>query len=183
MSRLVQQRLDDKRFGTKGGLFEISLDYVHEQTVRERGRDRHRVKAFKKALQGWCIDVTMQLRRSVRLMVRHDEELSASIEPRIYSKYGEPNRIGFTFAREGVYIHKGAGRGQGGFKGGSRWFDRFGVLKKTDSDSFGKMGSGKRKPKLWFDPVIRQNLDALADIVAEYSADMQVDATRIFIDR
>ena len=49
--------------------------------------------------------------------------------------------------------------------------------------SFYKMGTGNRIPIRWFDPVIDRNLPALADVVAEYAADMQIDATRIYIDR
>lgn len=117
------------------------------------------------------------------MLVKQDEQLSESIEPNVYSRNGEAERIGFSFAREGVYIHKGAGRGQGGFRGGSRWTDKHGKLKETNPLSFFKMGTGNRKPIRWFDPVIDKNLPFLADVVAEYAADMQIDATRIFVDK
>lgn len=187
MKRLSEQMRAPRRksvLDTGQGLpFEISLESVSLTAQYERRQDKERLKQFNDDVKGWSIDTTRQLRGNVRMLVRQDEELSGSIEPNIYNKNGEANRIGFSFAREGVYIHKGAGRGQGGFRGGSKWTDKYGKLKKTNPDSFYKMGTGNRRPIRWFDPVIEKNLPALADIVAEYAADMQIDATRIFIDR
>lgn len=54
---------------------------------------------------------------------------------------------------------------------------------KTNPDSFYLMGTGNRQPIRWFDPIIEKNLPKLADIVADYAADMQIDASRIFIDK
>ncbi len=130
----------------------------------ERLQDKEKLKQFNDDVKAWSIDVTRQLRSNVRMLVKQDEQLSESIEPNVYFRNGEAERIGFSFAREGVYIHKGAGRGQGGFRGGS-------------------MGTGNRRPIRWFDPVIDKNLSFLADVVAEYAADMQMDATRIFVDK
>lgn len=170
--------------GVREGLpFEISLESVSRTEQYQRRQNKERVKQFNDDVTAWSIDITRQLRGNVRMLVKRDEELSASIEPNIYKDKGEASRIGFSFAREGVYIHKGAGRGQGGFRGGSKWTDRYGQLKKTNPLSFFKMGTGNRKPIRWFDPVIDKNLPALADVVAEYAADMQIDATRIYIDR
>lgn len=193
MKRLSEQIASASRrrktvLGSSDGLpFEISLKSISEIERYERAQDPERVKQFNDDVKGWAIDVTKKLRVNVRMLVREDRRLSASIEPNIYTykkrKDGEAERIGFSFAREGVYIHKGAGRGQGGFRGGSKWTDRYGALKKTDPASFYKMATGNRTPILWFDPVISANLPALADIVAEYAATMQLDATRIFIDR
>lgn len=187
MKRLSEQVRTPKRkslLGAREGLpFEITLESVSLTAQYERRQDKEKLRQFNDDVKGWSIDTTRQLRGNVRMLVRQDEELSGSIEPNIYNKNGEANRIGFSFAREGVYIHKGAGRGQGGFRGGSKWTDKYGKLKKTNPDSFYKMGTGNRRPIRWFDPVIEKNLPALADIVAEYAADMQIDATRIFIDR
>jgi len=189
MKRLSEQIASASRkrktvLGSSDGLpFEISLKSISEIERYERAQDPERVKQFNDDVKGWAIDVTKKLRVNVRMLVREDKKLSSSIEPNIYNKKGEAERIGFSFAREGVYIHKGAGRGQGGFRGGSKWTDRYGTLKRTDPFSFYKMATGNRTPILWFDPVISANLPTLADIVAEYAATMQLDATRIFIDR
>lgn len=187
MKRLSEQMRTPRKksiLGAREGLpFEISLESVSRTAQYERRQDKERVKQFNDDVKAWSIDVTRQLRSNVRMLVRQDEELSASIEPNIYREKGESSRIGFSFVREGIYIHKGAGNGQGGFRGGSKWTDRHGKLKQTNPLSFFKMGTGNRFPIRWFDPVIDKNLPALADLVAEYAADMQVDATRIYIDR
>lgn len=191
MKRLSEQVRSTSRskksiLGSANGLpFEISLKSISETEKYHRLKDTDRVKQFNDDVSGWAIDVTKKLRVNVRMLVQRDEKLSQSIDPNIYKKKerGEVERIGFSFAREGVYIHKGAGRGQGGFRGGSKWTDKYGTLKKTDPLSYYKMGTGNRTPIRWFDPVIEANLPALADIVAEYAATMQIDATRIFIDK
>lgn len=189
MKRLSEQIASSSRrrktvLGSTDGLpFEISLKSISETERYKRSLDKERVKQFNDDVKAWAIDVTKKLRVNVRMLVRQDQRLSSSIEPNLYNKKGEVERIGFSFAREGIYIHKGAGRGQGGFRGGSKWTDRYGTLKKTNPASFYKMGAGNRTPILWFDPVVSANLPALADIVAEYAATMQLDATRIFIDQ
>jgi hypothetical protein len=168
-----------------GGLpFELTLESLSETSKFERSRDTERVAQFNSDVQAWAIHTTSLLRSSVRMMVRRDIELSESIHPNIYygNKYAkEANRVGFSFQREGIYIHKGAGRNQGGY-GGSKWTDKYGNLKTTNSKSYGKMGTGNRRPIEWFNPVIEKELPKLADIVAGYSADLQIDATRIFIN-
>lgn len=188
MKKLSDQMRTPKRknslLGAREGLpFEISLESVSAVARYERRQDKEKLKQFNDDVKAWSIDVTRQLRSNVRMLVKQDEQLSESIEPNVYPRNGEAERIGFSFAREGVYIHKGAGRGQGGFRGGSRWTDKHGKLKETNPLSFFKMGTGNRKPIRWFDPVIDKNLPFLADVVAEYAADMQIDATRIFVDK
>ncbi len=188
MKRLSEQIKDTRRRSggldmSKGLPFELKLESNSEVDRYHRVQDKDRLNAFHEAVYGWAIDVTKQLKSSVRMLVRDDRELSDSIDPMLYKKKGEISRIGFSFKREGVYIHKGAGRGQGGFRGGSKWTTRQGKLKQTDPLSFYKMGTGNRKPIEWFDPVIERNIQALAEIVADYSVDMQVDATRIYINR
>jgi hypothetical protein len=168
--------------------FELSLKSLSEVDRFRRRQDVGAVMEFNAKVEAWGKDVTSMLRQSVRSMTRRDLLLSRSIRPNFYrnKKYleasgeGEIYRIGFSFVREGIYIHKGAGRGQGGVSG-SKWYNLRGELKKTDPRSLMKMGSGNRKPKEWFNPVIEQKLPELSDIVSDYSASLQIDATNIFI--
>lgn len=187
MKKLSEQirtpRKKNSILGSREGLpFEISLESVSAVARYERQQNKEKLKQFNDDIDAWRIDVTRQLRGNVRMLVKQDELLSSSIDSNVYKKNGEPVRLGFSFEREGIYIHKGAGRGQGGFRGGSKWIDRYGKLKKTNPHSFYKMGTGNRKPIRWFDPIIDKNLPALADVVAEYAADMQIDASRIYVD-
>lgn len=189
MKRLSDQMLQARR-KPKVNLhhlpFEISLESISESDRFTRHQDKDRVEQFNKDVAGWSIHTTRRLKLNVRALVREDRQLSHSINPNVYydNKYGakEANRIGFSFAREGIHIHKGAGRGQGGYKG-SKWYNLHGELKTTQLSSLTKMGTGNREPIEWFDPVIEQELPQLADLVADYSSSLFMDASRIYIDR
>lgn len=148
----------------------------------QRGQDQEAVDKFNRDVQDWAKEVQGKLRSNVRAMVKKDNKLSSSIRPNFYKDKTtkEINRIGFSFRREGIYLHYGAGKGQGGFQG-SKWTDSYGTLQKTNPDSYGKMGTGARHSVDWFNTIIKKEIETLADIVAEYSADLIVDATRIYI--
>jgi hypothetical protein len=164
--------------------FEISLQSVSESAKFNRSQDTAALEKFNADIKKWANDTSAELRASVRSKVKRDVVLSASIVPKFgYDrKYGrEVNRVGFSFLREGVYIHKGAGRGYGGTVG-SKWRTLKGELKRTNPGSLGKMGTGNRRPVEWFNPVIERELTVLADIVSNYSADLQLNATKIYIE-
>ena len=94
---------------------------------------------------------------------------------------GGIDRIGFKMRRSLVWTHKGAGKGQGGTVG-STWYNSKGELKKTDAGSFGKMGSGTRKKKPWFDEFMSgpDGVEDLATIAAEELGDAVIaDAFKI----
>ena len=84
--------------------------------------------------------------------------------------------VSFKFPRSLVWTHKGAGKGMGGSKG-SVWYDKLGIKHSTDPDSLGKMGSGSRTSKPWFNSVMEAptGVDELATIVAEESGDSIVN--------
>ena len=186
MKRLLEQRRNNSRVKNKGSNlpFEISLQSLSEVDKHQRRQNTERVKEFNDAVATWSKQVTQRLKISVKSMVTRDHVLSKSIRPNLYydRKYAkEVNRVGFSFAREGIYIHRGAGRGQGGIHG-SKWYNLRGELKTTNLSSLMKMGTGNRTPKEWFNPVIEQELPKLADIVSEYSASLQIDSTSIYIN-
>ncbi len=164
--------------------FEILIqDGVSEVAKFDRMQDKNRVLQFNRDVQDWATQTTEKLKQSVKSLIDKDLFLSESIKPKVYynNKYGkEANRVGFSFAREGIYVHKGAGKGQGGYRG-STWRNIHGQEKKTLTSSLTLMGSGNRQPKEWFNPVIEKELEVLADIVTAYSSDLHMDATRIYI--
>jgi len=165
--------------------FELSLETVSELDKFDRSRDKESLQQFNADVEKWTDDSKMALRASIKSLVKRDVSLSDSLKGNLYydTKYSkEVNRVGFSFVREGVYIHMGAGRGQGGVIGG-RWIDKYGKRKTRDDKSAGLQGTGKRKPIEWFDPVIEKRLPKLADTVAEYSATMQINATSLFINK
>ena len=105
MKKLSDQMRTPKRknslLGAREGLpFEISLESVSAVARYERRQDKEKLKQFNDDVKAWSIDVTRQLRSNVRMLVKQDEQLSESIEPNVYSRNGEAERIGFSFARE-----------------------------------------------------------------------------------
>jgi hypothetical protein len=186
----IKRQIENKRFRsasrrTVGLPFELSLESISEVEKFQRSKDKESLQKFNTDVKEWADDSKRDLRVSIKSLVKRDVYLSDSLRANLYydRKYAsEVNRVGFSFVREGVYIHRGAGRGQGGVIGG-RWIDRHGKQKERSADSAGLQGTGKRKPIRWFDPVIDRRLPVLADIVSDYSATMQIDAANIFIEQ
>lgn len=89
---------------------------------------------------------------------------------------GAINRISIKMRRTLVYTHKGAGKGRGGSKG-SRWIDKYGNTKSTNPKSFGKMATGGRKAKPFFNQVLESTagVDEVASIAAEELGDAIVN--------
>lgn len=119
--------------------------------------------------------------------------IARELQPRAYTdKYGLIDKLGFSFPRHGIYIHKGAGRGQGGYIGSS-WTKlkvingievSTGIVRHTSPDSInGEQGTGNRKAYPWFDPVIRNRLSELMEIVTDYFDTIIIDATKIYIEK
>lgn len=165
--------------------FELTLESTSETEKFERKQNKEALSQFNDDVKAWAMHATSRLKMNARMTVMRNLLLSDSIQPNLYydNKYGkEVNRVGFSFAREGIYIEKGAGRGYGGYKGGSSWYNRKGEKQSTALSSLMKMGTGNRYSKPWFNPIIARELESLADIVVEYSATLQINATNIFID-
>ena len=81
-----------------------------------------------------------------------------------------------------VFFHKGAGRGYGGNKSG-KYTRADGSKGITDPRSFGKMGTGKRHPSPWFNPVIEAQFPELAEIVNSYHGEkIFINIQHVLID-
>lgn len=187
MKNLSQQILDSGRrtiAGANEGLpFEITIDDVKSDMKANRLKDETRLQQFNDDVKKWVANVKQELKSNVASFVSNGgSNLSKSISGKVYKKQGEAYRIGFSFRREGIYLHYGSGREYAGSVG-SHWIDRYGVKRETNPNAKFNQGTGKRRAMPWFDPVIERNINALADIVANYSADLAVDATHIFITK
>jgi hypothetical protein len=157
-----------------------------------RVRDEQNLKTFNDGVKNWCEKVKSELKASAENTFGHrisDQistdfpRLSDSIQTNIrFDKTYklETRSVGFSFARAGVYLHYGAGRGYAGMQG-SKWTDQYGRLKTTNPESLGKMGTGERTGEHWFNDVIRRNVDELADILANYSLDLSLNMSNIFL--
>lgn len=147
--------------------FTISLS---EEEIFSSGRitldSAEAAQLFIKELEQWCDQASSDIRISAGFI---SSTLSSSITPRIISnRLGEPTTITFSFLRHGIYLEKGAGRGYGGHIGSS-WNG-----KHTNPNSIGKMGTGKKPPKQWYNPTIQKDIDSLGDIVARYMGDKAI---------
>ena len=167
----------------------IRLETISETERYEAAKDADRVTAFNKAVEQWAERVTSQLRATIASRsLRIARELHANLYT---DRYGLVNRVGFSFPRHGIYIHKGAYKGHGGFIG-SKWEQlkrvggkevSTGIVRHTNPDSLGKQGTGARRPFQWFDPVIRNRIGELEAVVLDYFDTMVIDATNIYINR
>lgn len=168
----------------------ILFDFDTTNVAREvRVQDTVALNKFRHDINEWCDHLMADLRSRVQAMglvsqSKHDyDKLIDSFET--YIKYDnqyhvEPVRVGIRFARHGVFLHYGAGRGYGG-RVGSRWLDRYGYMQETDPMSLGKMGTGNRHEQDWFNSVLDWHVSELADIAANYCADMLVDSSHFFL--
>lgn len=178
-----------ERFQDEGTSRLIRLETISETERFEMAKDADRLTAFNKAVERWADQVNYQLKATI---AGRSLRIAREIHPNLYTdKYGIVNRIGFSFPRHGIYIHKGAGRGQGGWMG-SKWEQikkvngieiGTGIIRHTDPDSLGKQGTGNRKPFHWFDDVIKNRIRELDAIVLDYFDTMILDATRIYIEK
>lgn len=168
----------------------IRLEAISETERFSMAQDADRVVEYNNAINAWQNSVAAQLRRTI---AGKSIRIARELHPKAYTdKYGIINQLGFSFPRHGIYIHKGAGRGQGGTIG-SNWTKlkningiavSTGIVKHTNPNSLNaSQGTGNRNAFEWFDPVVRNRLPELADIVTRYFDTMIIDATNIFIDK
>lgn len=156
---------------------EVSVEGDTGITQRhEREQDVKAVAKFNRQVRAWGKTVNGALAGSIGQHIDKDVQLSSSLKQN-YRHYGktvqagqEITSVGFSFAEEGIYVHLGVGRGYA-MEGGTRI-----ITKKTNRDDL-------RKPKDWFNAVIRQHIDALGEIVKNYCGDLYLNASRIYINR
>lgn len=178
-----------EKMGALDGSRLIRMETISEIERYNITTDADQLTAFNKAVQKWMNSVAAQLRAGI---ASRSMRIARELQPRAYTdKYGLINRVGFSFPRHGIYIHKGAGRGQGGTIGSS-WTKlkringveiSTGIVRHTDPASLNKQNDGSRQAYEWFDPVIRNRISELDEIVSNYFDTMIIDATRIYIDK
>lgn len=168
----------------------IRLETESEVERYTMAQDADRATAYNQAVEAWQAEVTRQLQQKVAVK---SLRIAQELQPRAYrDKYGLVNRLGFSFPRHGIWLHKGAGRGQGGWIG-SHW-NKLKVINGVEIDTGierhtnpasinGLQGTGKRRAYEWFDPVIDANIGKLEEIVMNYFDTMIVDASRIYITK
>lgn len=167
----------------------IRLENMGDVERMKLAQDPDLAVKFNDEIIRWAYDATRALESSASF----SKSLSDDIRPNFKSKdaYGLINKVGFSFPRHGIYIHKGAGRGYGGWRG-SKWEKLVregnrlvgtGIMKTTDPESLGKMDWGNRRARRWFDSVMERELPKLDQIVSRYFDTLIVNATNIYIEQ
>lgn len=167
----------------------IRIETISEIERYSIAKNAERAIAFNKEVEKWQNSVVLQIKVAI---APRSLRIAKELKPKAYKdKYGLINRLGFSFPRHGVYIHKGAGHSQGGFTG-SKWsyqkringiMINTSIIRHTNPDSLGKQNEGNRHAYRWFDPIIKKRLPELADICTRYFDTMIIDATRIYIEK
>jgi hypothetical protein len=140
------------------------------------------VSDYNRNVSGWSRDTLRKTKnRTLRLVLNIGPGYNnQKVGTKLYM--GEANKITFSFPYYMVFVHKGAGRGYGGIKTGLFTTSK-GTKGITNPASMGKMGTGKRRPKPWFNPVIEEQFPALSDIVSDYQGEkITLNIKRILID-
>lgn len=106
------------KMGTLDSSRLIRMETISEIERYNIASDADRLTAFNQAVQKWQNSVAAQLRAAIST---RSMRIARELQPRAYTdRYGLIDRLGFSFPRHGIYIHKGAGRSQGGTIGSSR---------------------------------------------------------------
>ncbi len=154
-----------------------------------RLQDKESVTQFNKEVRLWAKKVEAELKASAERSFGHRDSskvtalfprLSGSIKANTRKVGGEIRRIGFSLARHGVHLHYGAGTGFGGQKG-SRWINNKNDYVTTNKNSLGKISQSTRPAVHWFNDVIDKNIEELIEITANYTADIVINKTSMYI--
>ncbi len=169
----------------------VRFTNVGQTLQHARIQDKEQLQQFNKEVRHWAKKVEAQLKASAETHFSHRESsevtarfprLSGSIQARVRKEKGEAKSIGFSLARHGVFLHHGAGTGYGGIKG-SRWINNKMQYVTTRKKSLGKMNTDNRRAVHWFNDIIDQNIQELIEIIANYTADIVINKTSMYILR
>ena len=168
--RLLELRTNRQPRGSKAkweGPFDIEIREESATNRYTRTRDTASVNAFNNEIKTWGAKVKSQLYPSIASNEIKGTKLKSSIKNTYKEDYGEIFRIGFSFKPEGVYVHKGVGRG---------YVMQGGVVVKTS-----RTEGWNRRPKPWFNPVIEANMPELQEIIKRHVSDAVINTARIYI--
>ncbi len=139
----------------------------------------------------WGSQLGVKLRSSIRMLAMDGKgDLVKSLRMKTAKWFGEIDKLAYHFDRHGVFMHKGVGRGYMMMAGNVvhvKGYQSKASIMKMFSEERRKKGvtkkdnTLKRQPEEWFNPIVQQNIDKLADLVAEVNADRVVNATKMLI--
>lgn len=124
---------------------------------------QQKINTFNLGVNQWFSKILSKLKGEFSKQdIRHRKN-STSLSPAIdmmeqktHKKEGIVNKGSIKFPQHMVYVHKGVGN-------------------HVPASLAGTAAAGNRKPKDWFNQVIDANIDDLANVLAENSADIAVE--------
>ena len=137
---------------------------------------------FNNDVNAWTAQTRRQMKNEVLRLVLNVGPAYENLRSNVKKYHGEASKLGFSFPYYMVFVHKGAGRGYGGRKSGL-FTKADGSKGVTSRSAMGRMGTGKRQPKPWFNPVIEEQFPVLAELIQAYRGQKVVlNLQRILID-
>lgn len=169
MERLAEIRSNRKSAFNRSweGPFDVSIEDTGKTQRFERSRNTAEMDAFNAKLMAWGERARAAMPGSITSAGIKGSKLGRSIRNTYYYDFGEIFRLGFSFRREGIFVHKGVGRGYV-MKNGT-------VVKTTKQPGF------NRQPRPWFNPVVERFIPELEQIIFEYAETAIINSTRIYI--
>lgn len=170
----------------------ITFETLSETAQYQRVQNTESLNKFNNEVEAWAKKIESLLKASAQSKFNHrPTDKVTALQPRLADSIRanvikdkkhklEARSIGFSIARHGVYLQKGAGVAHGGVKG-SKWVSKKMNWVKTDPESLGKMDTGNREAVDWFNDIIDSNLEELLGIVADYSLDIIVSKSGMLI--
>jgi hypothetical protein len=137
---------------------------------------------FNSRAKGWSVKLSRNMRQNIASGANSSQskgKLRESIKSNYSFQQKVIYRVGFGFERYGIFRAYGVGKGYihspYGVIRGRRTAEYYKKSRKNKSQfvAYGK-GGMNRSPLDWFDSEIKDNIDGLADIVAEFYGDSYV---------
>lgn len=146
------------------------------------------LEEYNKRVTEWGSKLGNKIRASIRSLTSKGKgDLVKSLRLKAKKWYGEVDLLTYQFDRHGVFVHKGVGRGyhmEGGrvVRGDKpgKVLTALTVNQKLHQVVL-KSARVNRKPAEWFNPVVAENIEGLANLIAEMDADRMVNATKMMI--
>jgi hypothetical protein len=150
------------------------------------------IDEYNKNIADWGSKLALKIRGRLQLLTKDAKgKLLKSLRLKTAKWDGEIDKLAYHFLRHGVFLHKGVGRGYV-MIGGSVQHVKGYQTKKSIMEMSKRLGrplvlkspasiSLARNPKEWFNPVVKDNISGLADLVAQMDADRTVNATKLLI--
>lgn len=168
----------------------VLVESISDIADFDRRKNVVRVEQYNKEVLQWAKKVERELKASAMSRFGHRSSdktdtlfpsLADSIKANIKldnKTRTEARSVGFSLARHGVFLQKGARVGKAGDKG-SRWTNKQYRTVRTKEESLGKLRMSDGTD--WFNDILDRNMDELASIVANYSADIAIKKLSMYI--